>query len=76
MVNINARFAMLVGCAKGFKAYLSQFFAGFDRFVVLTSGLDAYISRSEDFCGDDRQTKPIALPLVHARGVNISPSKL
>ena len=69
MANINTLFAMLLGCAKGFEAYRSQFFADFDRFVVLTSLSDAYISRSGDFCGDDRQTKPIALPLAHARGV-------
>ena len=38
---------------------------------MLTSHSDAYISRSGDFRGDDdrRQTKPIALPLAHARGV-------
>ena len=37
---------------------------------MLTSHLDAYISRSGDFRADNRrQTKLIALPLVHARGV-------
>ena len=31
---------------------------------------DAWIFRCGDFCADDRQqTKPIALPLVHACGV-------
>ena len=32
---------------------------------------DAYISRSVDFRANDRRqrTKPIALPLAHARGV-------
>ena len=44
---------MLVGCAKGFEAYSSQFFTNFDKFVVLMSRSDAYISRSGDFCVDD-----------------------
>ena len=35
---------------------------------MLTSRSDAYISRSGDFRGDDdRETKPIALPLVRMR---------
>ena len=80
VANIIALFARLVGRTKR-----SQFFADFDKFVVLTSRSDAYIFRSGDYCGDDddvdddrRQTtrrrdrdrqKPIALPLAHARGV-------
>ena len=45
-------------------------FDDIDGYVVLTSHSDAYIFRSGDFCADnDRQTKPIALPLVHAHRV-------
>ena len=47
----------------------------FDWFVVITSRLDAYISRYGDFCANDNNdaptTQPITLPLAHARGVNI-----
>ena len=73
MANINARFATLVGRAKGFKAYSSQFFADFGGFVVLTSRSDAYNSRSSDFCGDDddRQNQSLYnLPFAHVHGGN------
>ena len=36
-----------------FDAHRSQFFAEFDWFIVLTSRLDAYISRYGDFCAND-----------------------
>ena len=50
------------------------------QFVTLvnrTKRFEAHLSRCQDlhgdFSGDDRQqTKPIALPLAHARGVLIS----
>ena len=66
VANINALFVTLMGCTKGIEAYWSQFFANFNRFVVLTSHSDAQISRCGDFHGDNdkRQTKPIALPLA------------
>ena len=47
---------------------------------MLMSRLDAYTSRSGDFCGDndrqtdDRPTKLIALPLAHACGVTMENS--
>ena len=44
-------------------------------FIVFTSHSEAYISRSGDFYANDtrqRQTKPITLPLAHARGVIIT----
>ena len=71
VANINALFVMLVGRAKGFEAHLSHFFADFDDLLCLRV---AQMSRSLDLAifvvtTDDR---PIALPLAHARGVNIS----
>ena len=67
----NTLVVTFVGRAKWFRAYWSQFSAEFYGFVVLTSRLDAQISRSGDFPADRRQTKPIALPLAHAHGVKI-----
>ena len=61
-----------VELAKGIEAYWSQFFANFDRFIVLTCLSDAYIYleiwlflcrwRWRRW----QQTKQIALPLAHA----------
>ena len=36
-----------------FDAHWNQFFTEFDWFIVLTSRLDAYISRCGDFCAND-----------------------
>ena len=38
-----------------FEANASKFFAAFDGLVVLISYSDAEMSRSGDFCADDRQ---------------------
>ena len=59
MANINALFVMFVGHAK------------FDRSVAPTTHSGAYISRFGDFVSMTltTMTEPIALSLVHARGV-------
>ena len=44
---------MFVDHVLRFDAQWSQFFAEFDWFVMLTSCLDAYISRYDDFCAND-----------------------
>ena len=60
-----------------FDAHWSQFFAEFDWFVVITSRLDAYISRYGDFCandnnGDDNDdTTDYFTPCACARGNDI-----
>ena len=46
---------MLVGRAKQLEAYLSQFFADFELFIILTIFSDAKMSRSGDFSDDDWQ---------------------
>ena len=48
---------------------LKQVLLCFQQFHVLTTRSGAEISRSGDFCVDDRQTKPIILSLAHAHGV-------
>ena len=53
MANKKALFMTLVDCIPQFDAHWSHFFAEFDWFVVLTSRLDAYISRYGDFCAND-----------------------
>ena len=54
-----------------FDAHWSHFFAEFDWFVVLTSRLDAYISRYGDFCAnDDDDTTDYFTPCACARGNN------
>ena len=69
----NPRFlALVISYFQQFEAYRNQFFADIYRFVVLTALTDAQNLRSGNFCDhDDRQTKPIALPLVRAGGVTI-----
>ena len=53
VANKKALFVTLVDRIPRFDAYWSQFFAEFDWFVVITSRLDAYISRYGDFCAND-----------------------
>ena len=65
----NALFVTLVGRTKGI---LKPVFTDFDGFICLQV---AQMPRSRDVAifmvmiTDDRQTKPIALPLAHARGI-------
>ena len=53
MANKKALFVTLVDRIPQFDAHWSQFFAEFDWFVVITSRLDAFISRYDDFCAND-----------------------
>ena len=53
VANKMALFVTLVDRIPRFDAHWSHFFAEFDWFVVLTSRLDAYISRYGDFCAND-----------------------
>ena len=46
-------FVTLMDCVSRFDTHRSQFFAEFDWFIVLTSGLDTYISRYGDFCANN-----------------------
>ena len=48
-------------------AHWNRFFAEFDWFVVITSRLDAYISRYGDFCANDNDDMTDYFPLAHAR---------
>ena len=60
----NTLFVTLVGLAKGIEAYWSQFFADFDRFIMLTCRSDAYILRSGDFRADNNsRTNQLLYPL-------------
>ena len=59
MVNINTRFVGLMSHAIPFEANTSKFFAAFDGLVVLTSCSDAEMSRSGDFCADDKQNRSL-----------------
>ena len=49
VANKKALFVTLVDCIPWFDAHWSQFFAEFDSFFMITSRLDAYISRYGDF---------------------------
>ena len=63
------RFVVLLSHVQQFEVHGNQFFANIYQFVVVTAHIDVQNSRSGDFCDDDRrQTKPIALPIVHVRG--------
>ena len=53
VANKKALFVTLVYRIPRFDAHWSQFFAEFDWFIVITSRLDAYISRYGDFCAND-----------------------
>ena len=71
MANKKALFVTLVDRTSRFDAYWSHFFAEFDWFVVLTSRLDAYISRYGDFCAnddDDDDTTDYFTPCACAQG--------
>ena len=63
-----------------YHAHWSQFFAELDWFVVITSRLDAYISRYGDFCANDNNdndnddTTDYFTPCACARGKNASES--
>ena len=62
------------GPCQTIKTHSSQFFADFNRLVMLTSCSDAYMLRSGDFCGDDnRQTgrKTDYFTPAHAHEVKI-----
>ena len=59
MVNINIRFVVLVSHAIPSEANTSKFFAAFDGLVVLISCSDAEMSRSGDFCVDDKQNRSL-----------------
>ena len=67
-----ALFMTLMDRVSQFDAHESRFFAEFDSFVVLTSRLDAYISRYADFCAndddDDDDTTDYFTPCACARG--------
>ena len=51
----------------------ASFFVNFDKFVVLSSRSGAYMLRSGDFSGDDRETDRQIdyFTLAHAHGVII-----
>ena len=78
MANKKALFVTLVDRIPRFDAYWSQFFAEFDWFVMITSRLDAYISRYGDFCANDNNdddnnnddTTDYFTPCACARGNN------
>ena len=53
VANKKPLFVTLVDRIPQFDAHWSQFFAEFDWFVMITSRLDAYISRYGDFCAND-----------------------
>ena len=55
MDNINTRFVAFVSRAMQFEANTRAFFAAFDGLVVLISYSDAEMSRSGNFCANDRQ---------------------
>ena len=65
--NKKALFMTLMDRVSRFDAHRSQFFAEFGWFVVLTSRLDAYISRYGDFCANDDTTEYFT-PCACARG--------
>ena len=75
MGNKTTLFVMFVDHAKRLKpSHSSQFFADFNRLVMLTSCSDAYMLRSGDFYGDDnRQTdrKTDYFTPAHAHEVKI-----
>ena len=63
--------------AAGAALIYNVFVNDFDAFILLMSHSDGQILGCGDFRGDDdddRQTKLIALPLAHARGVKIMAS--
>ena len=73
VANKKALFVTLVDSIPWFDARWSQFFAEFDWFVVITSCLDAYISRYGDFCANDNNddnddTTDYFTPYACARG--------
>ena len=80
VANKKALFVTLVDRIFQFDTYWSQFFAKFDWFIVLTSHLDAYISRYGDFCANDNDnnndnndnddTADYFTPCACARGKN------
>ena len=53
MANKNTPFVTLMGRAEPFEADSSQFFAAFNRLVMLMSCSDAQMSGSGDFPGDN-----------------------
>ena len=53
VANKQALFVTLVDRIPRLDVHWSHFFAEFDWFVVLTSRLDAHISRYGDFCAND-----------------------
>ena len=53
VANKKALFVTLMDRIHRFDTYWSQFFAKFDRFIVLTSRLDAYILRYGNFCANN-----------------------
>ena len=80
VANKKALFVTLVDRIPRFDAHWSQFFAELDWFVVITSRLDAYISRYGDFCANDNDnndnnndnddTTDYFTPCACARGKN------
>ena len=81
VANKKALFVTRVDRIPQFDAHWSHFFAEFDWFIVLTSRLDAYISRYGDFCANDNDndnnndddTTDYFTPCACARGNNIWP---
>ena len=53
VANRKALFMTLVDHVPRFEAHYRQFFAEFNWFVVLTSCIDAYISRYGNFCANN-----------------------
>ena len=77
VANKKALFVTLVDRIPRFDAHWSHFFAKFDWFIVLTSRLDAYISRYGGFCAnndndnndnDDDDTTDYFTPCTYAQG--------
>ena len=69
VANKKALFVTLVDRIPQFDAHWSQFFAEFDWLVMITSRLDAYISRYGDFCANDNDnTIDYLTPCACTRG--------
>ena len=65
----NTLFVTFAGVPNDLEHTEANFFAEFYGFFVLTSRLDAQISRFGNFRANRRQIIPIALPLAYTRGV-------
>ena len=71
VANKKALFVILVDRAPQFEAHWSQFFAEFDWFIMLTSHLDAYISKYGNFYthnNNDNNTTDYITPLCMRAG--------